>query len=139
VNVPLVDLRAHVAAIRPEIDECIRRVLDDQSFILGENVARFEAAFANYTGRRHCIGLNSGTSALHLALLLAGVGPGNEVVTTPLTWVSTAWAISYCGARPGGCSYVSTSRSDSASRLSASNVNRVVRYSLRSSHHRDAA
>jgi dTDP-4-amino-4,6-dideoxygalactose transaminase len=100
VRVPLVDLRAQMAAIRPEIDACIRQVLDDQSFILGEHVARFEAVFAHYIGRRYCVGLNSGTSALHLALLLAGVGPGDEVVTTPLTWISTAWAISYCGARP---------------------------------------
>jgi dTDP-4-amino-4,6-dideoxygalactose transaminase len=100
VKVPFIDLRAQLASIRPEIDAAIARVLDDHSFILGEHVARFEAAFAGYTGRRYCVGLNSGTSALHVALLRAGVGPGDEVVTTPFTWISTAWAISYCGARP---------------------------------------
>ena len=100
MKVPFIDLRAQLASVRTEIDACIAQVLDEHSFILGEHVARFEAAFASYSGRRYCVGLNSGTSALHLALLRAGVGPGDEVVTTPFSWVSTAWAISYCGARP---------------------------------------
>lgn len=100
MNVPFVDLRAQLASVRAEIDASISQVLDDQAFILGDAVTRFEDAFASYTRRRYCIGLNSGTSALHLALLVAGVGAGDEVVTTPLTWISTAWAISYCGARP---------------------------------------
>ena len=56
--------------------------------------------FAEFVGARHCIGVNSGTSALHLALIAAGIGPGDEVITTPLTWISTSWAISYVGARP---------------------------------------
>ena len=100
MKVPLIDLGMHIAALRPEIEASIAAVLDDHAFILGGHVGRFEAAFAAYTGRRYCIGLNSGTSALHLALLRAGVGPGDEVITTPFTWISTAWAISYCGACP---------------------------------------
>src|SRR6185295_10008826 len=63
-------------------------------------VAGFEAAFAKYCGAEHCVGTNSGTSALHLALLAAGVGPGDEVITVPNTFVATVAAVEYCGARP---------------------------------------
>lgn len=100
MNVPFLDLGGQHDPIRGEIDEAIAEILDDSAFILGKGVARFEEAFAAYTGRRHCVGVNSGTSALHVALLAAGVGPGDEVVTTPHTWISTSWAISYCGATP---------------------------------------
>lgn len=99
-EVPFLDLKAQYAAIRPDIDIAIARVLDSTAFVLGPAVNEFEQSFADYTERKHCIALNSGTSALHLALLTAGVGPGDEVVTTPHTWISTSWAISYCGARP---------------------------------------
>jgi dTDP-4-amino-4,6-dideoxygalactose transaminase len=100
VKVPFLDVKAQLAHIRPEVDAAVRRVFDDTSFILREGVSCFEEAFARYIGRRHCVGVNSGTSALHLALLVAGVRPGDEVVTTPYTWISTSWAVSYCGARP---------------------------------------
>ena len=70
-------------------------VLDDAAFVLGPAVERFERQFADYLQVAHCVAVNSGTSALHLALLGCGVGPGDEVITTPHTWVSTAWAISY--------------------------------------------
>jgi dTDP-4-amino-4,6-dideoxygalactose transaminase len=100
MNVPFLDLRAHVASIRDELDAAIAPIMQDAAFILGPGVTTFEEAFATYVDRRFCIGLNSGTSALHLTLLVAGVGPGDEVVTTPFTWISTSWAISYCGARP---------------------------------------
>jgi dTDP-4-amino-4,6-dideoxygalactose transaminase len=63
-------------------------------------VERFESVFAQYLGRRFCVGLNNGTSALHMALRACDVGPGDEVITTPHTWISTSWAISYVGARP---------------------------------------
>jgi dTDP-4-amino-4,6-dideoxygalactose transaminase len=99
-KVPFLDLPAQYAPIREEVEAAVRDILDSASFILGPGVSRFEEGFAAYTGRKHCIGLNSGTSALHLALLAAGVGPGDEVVTTPHTWISTSWAVSYCGARP---------------------------------------
>lgn len=100
MNVPFLDLKAQYAGIRSEIDAALRASVDDTAFILGPAVARFEAEFAKFAGRKHCVGLNSGTSALHLALLCAGVGPGDDVVTTPHTWISTSWGISYCGARP---------------------------------------
>jgi dTDP-4-amino-4,6-dideoxygalactose transaminase len=75
-------------------------VLESAHFALGPAVERFEAAFAEYVGTRDCVAVNSGTTALHLALIAAGVGPGDEVITTPLTWISTCWAIRYVGARP---------------------------------------
>jgi dTDP-4-amino-4,6-dideoxygalactose transaminase len=100
MKVPLFDLGAQLAAIRPELDTAVRGVFDEGAFILREGVQRFETSFASYTNRSACIGVNSGTSALHLALIAAGVQPGDEVVTTPYTWISTSWAISYCGARP---------------------------------------
>lgn len=100
MEVPFLDLKAQLEPIRHEVDEAIARVLDNTSFILGPTVAEFEEAFARETSRAHAVGLNSGTSALHLALLAAGVGPGDEVITTPHTWISTTWAISYVGATP---------------------------------------
>lgn len=100
MEVPFLDLKAQLEPIRAEINEAVAGVLDGTSFILGPTVAEFEEQFAKETGRAHAIGVNSGTSALHLALLAAGVGPGDEVVTTPHTWISTTWAISYVGATP---------------------------------------
>lgn len=100
MKVPFLDLKAQLEPIRHEVDEAIKGVLDNTGFILGPSVAGFEEDFARDTGRAHAVGLNSGTSALHLALLAAGVGPGDEVVTTPHTWISTTWAISYVGATP---------------------------------------
>lgn len=100
MRVPFLDLAAQLAPIRAEVDQAIARVLDNTSFVLGPTVAEFEEQFAKDTGRRHAVGVNSGTSALHLALIAAGVGQGDEVVTTPHTWISTTWAISYVGATP---------------------------------------
>jgi dTDP-4-amino-4,6-dideoxygalactose transaminase len=76
------------------------RVCTKAQFVLGDEVARFEKEFAAYSGTGHCVALNSGTSALHLALLAAGVQPGDEVVTSPNTFIATAEAISYTGAHP---------------------------------------
>ena len=100
MQIPFLDLKAQMEPIRGEVDAAIGQVLDDCAFVLGPSVSGFEEAFAAQTGRKHAIGLNSGTSALHLALIAAGVGPGDEVVTTPHTWISTTWAISYVGATP---------------------------------------
>lgn len=100
MNVPFLDLTSQHEPIRQEMERAIAKVLDDSSFVLGPGVSGFEDAFARYTGRRFCVGVNSGTSALHLALVASGVGPGDEVITTPHTWISTTWAISYCGATP---------------------------------------
>jgi dTDP-4-amino-4,6-dideoxygalactose transaminase len=98
--IPLVDLRAQYHAIKTEIDEAIDRVLETSQFVLGSEVAAFEGEFADFCGARHGIGVNSGTSALHLALLAAGIGPGDEVITVPFTFVATVAAIVYTGARP---------------------------------------
>jgi dTDP-4-amino-4,6-dideoxygalactose transaminase len=98
--VPYLDLPAQMRGIRKEVDAAIARVLDNCSFCLGPEVAQFEKDFARYCGAEHCVGFNSGTSALHVALLLLNIKPGDEVITTPTTFVATSWAISYAGAKP---------------------------------------
>jgi dTDP-4-amino-4,6-dideoxygalactose transaminase len=98
--VPYLDLPAQMRTIRKDIDAAIGRTLDHCSFCLGPDVAQFEKDFARFCGAEHCIGFNSGTSALHVAMKLLNVGPGDEVITTPCTFVATSWAISYVGARP---------------------------------------
>ena len=100
MQIPLVDLKAQYARIKPEIDTAIQRVLDHTGFILGEEVANFERAFADYVGAKGAVGVASGTAALRLALLACGIGPGDEVVTTAHTFIATAEAISQIGARP---------------------------------------
>lgn len=98
--IPYADLQSQYRSIKPEIDDAVLRVLDSAQFILGEEVAAFEREFAAYCGATDGVALNSGTSALHVALLAAGVGPGDEVITVPFTFVATAAAIEYAGARP---------------------------------------
>jgi dTDP-4-amino-4,6-dideoxygalactose transaminase len=98
--IPFVDLKAQYHSIKPEIDAAIANVLETSAFVLGNEVAAFEREFAAYCGAGIGIGVNSGTSALHLALLAAGIGEGDEVVTTPFTFVATVAAIRYTGARP---------------------------------------
>jgi dTDP-4-amino-4,6-dideoxygalactose transaminase len=98
--VPFVDLKAQYHTIRAEIREAIDEVLESQHFVLGPNVKGFESEFAAYSGTEHAIGVNTGTSALHLALLAAGIGAGDEVITVPFTFVASAAAIVYCGATP---------------------------------------
>jgi dTDP-4-amino-4,6-dideoxygalactose transaminase len=98
--IPFVDLKTQYQSIKPEIDAAIAHVLDTGQYILGEEVGRFESEFAAYVGAKHAIALNTGTSALHLALLSAGIGPGDEVITIPFTFVATVAAIRYTGATP---------------------------------------
>jgi dTDP-4-amino-4,6-dideoxygalactose transaminase len=98
--VPFLDLQADNRPLLAEVRAALDAVVADGHFILGPAVERFEADFAAYLGVRHCVGVNNGTSALHMALLACGVGPGDEVITTPHTWISTSWAVSYVGARP---------------------------------------
>ena len=98
--IPLIDLKTQHRTIQKEIREAIDGVLETSEFALGSEVAAFEAEFANYCGARHGIAVNSGTSALHLALLAAGIGAGDEVITVPFTFVATVAAIIYTGARP---------------------------------------
>jgi dTDP-4-amino-4,6-dideoxygalactose transaminase len=100
MRVPLVDLQEQYLLIKNEIDEAIERVISETAFILGEEVSAFEEGYARYCNAEYCVGVASGTAALHLALLACGVGPGDEVITTPFTFIATAEAIVYCGAKP---------------------------------------
>jgi len=100
IRVRYLDLQAQYRSIKPEIDTAIARVLESGQFALGPEVAGFEQDFAAYCGTSECIALNSGTSALHLALLAAGIGPGDEVITAPFTFVASVAAVIYAGARP---------------------------------------
>ena len=98
--IPLVDLKAQYRTLKPEIDAAIERVLETGQFALGPSVESFEDDFAAYCGTSHAVAVNSGTSALHVALLAAGVGRGDEVITVPFTFVATVAAIEYAGATP---------------------------------------
>lgn len=100
IKVPYLDLKGQYRSIKGEIDAAIDKVLDSCQFVLGPEVSEFEKDFAAYCGTSECIALNSGTSALHLALIAAGVGAGDEVITTPFTFVASVAAILYAGARP---------------------------------------
>ena len=97
--IPFLDLSEQYRGLKPDIMKAIETVLDSSQFVLGDAVAQFEQAFAAYVGAKHGIGLNSGTSALHLGLLAAGVRPGDEVITVPHTFVATVAAIGYLGAQ----------------------------------------
>jgi dTDP-4-amino-4,6-dideoxygalactose transaminase len=98
--IPFLDLTAQYRQIKPEIDAAVARVIEDARFVMGPDVAAFEERFAAYCGARDCVAVNSGTSALHLALLAAGIGAGDEVITVSMTFVATAAAILYSGAKP---------------------------------------
>ncbi len=100
MKVPYFDLQARLRPLRPQLDAAIARTLDNCSFCLGPDVASFEVDFARWCGTKHAIGFNSGTSALHVAMQILGVGPGDEVVTTPFTFIATSWAIVYLGGKP---------------------------------------
>jgi dTDP-4-amino-4,6-dideoxygalactose transaminase len=98
--VPFVDLPAEYLSIKADVDAAIAHVLETSQFVLGDEVERFEHEFAALCGAAHGIAVSSGTSALHLALVAAGVGPGDEVITVPFTFVATIAAIRYVGATP---------------------------------------
>jgi len=98
--IPFLDLKAQYASIKPEIDSAVLGVLESCHFIGGETLKRFERNFAAYTGAAHAVGTCSGTSALHLALLGAGVKRGDEVITACNTFIATTEAITHAGARP---------------------------------------
>ncbi len=99
-TIPLVDLYAQYLTIKDEIDQAIAQVVRESAFILGRFVEAFEDSFASFCGATYCVALNSGTSALHLALRALGIGPGSEVITVPHTFVATVEAIEMAGARP---------------------------------------
>jgi dTDP-4-amino-4,6-dideoxygalactose transaminase len=100
LNIQMVDLTTQYRKIKPEIDEAIHRVLDSGHYILGKEVGEFEAAAAAYLGTRHAIGCASGTDALQVAMMALEIGPGDEVVTTPFTFVATTETIVLLGAKP---------------------------------------
>ena len=100
MKVPFLDLKTQHESIKDEINEAIQQVIDSSAFAGGPFVEEFEENFASFCGCKHAIGVGSGTEALRMALLALGVGPGDEVITVPNTFIATAEAISSCGATP---------------------------------------
>src|SRR3954447_18936227 len=100
MTVPFMDLKLQYGALKEDILAAVTHVLDSGQYVLGAEVSAFEEEFASFCGVRYGIAVNSGTSALHLALLAAGVGPGDEVITVPCTFVATVAAVLYTGATP---------------------------------------
>ena len=98
--IPYLDLKAQYHSIKAELDEAVLEVLESTNYVLGPQVAAFEREFASFCGAAEGVAVNSGTSALHLALLAAGIGPGDEVITVPFTFVATVAAVRYAGATP---------------------------------------
>jgi len=99
-NIPLVDLKANYKRIKGEVTEAMMDVIENTAFVLGPQVKKFEDNFANWCGTKHCIGVNSGTDALYLALKFLDIGPGDEVITQANTFIATVLAISNLGATP---------------------------------------
>src|SRR5437867_12556403 len=100
MQVPFLDLKAHHDSMRGELETAIREVMDSNAFAGGPFVAKFEQDFAAYCGAADAIGVGNGTDALWLSLLALGIGAGDEVITVPMTFMATAEAISYSGAKP---------------------------------------
>ena len=100
MNVPIINLYAHHARLRSELAAVIEKVIDESAFAGGTFVSRFEEEFARFCGVDHFVGVGSGTDALWLALLALGIGPGDEVITVPMTFIATVEAISRTGAKP---------------------------------------
>jgi len=99
-TVPYVDLQAQYRSIRSEVLKALEEVCESARFVQGPKTSKFEEEFAAYCGVNYCVSLNSGTSALHLALRCLDIGPGDEVITVAMSFIATAWAISYVGATP---------------------------------------
>ena len=100
MKIPLIDLQRQYKKIKKEIKEVFNDILNKQQFILGPYVKKFESDFAQYCNAKHCIGVNSGTTALYLTLVAYGIGDNDEVIIPPNTFIATAEAVSLCGATP---------------------------------------
>ncbi len=100
MTIPLVDLKAQYDSIKAEIDAAVQKVIQSGQFILGPEVKAFENEMAAYCATKYAVGVASGTDALHLTLLASGIKSGDEVITTPFTFIATAESIAKCGARP---------------------------------------
>ena len=100
MHVPMADLRAQYLGMKAEIDRAVLDVLESAQFILGDRVARLETRIASYCGAKHAVGVASGTDALLLPLVAMGIGPGDEVITSPFTFVATVEVICLAGATP---------------------------------------
>ena len=98
--IPMVDLKTQYHTLKAEIDQAVLEALESTQFILGPNVTAFEQEAAAFLGTPHAVAVASGTDALHLAVVAAGIGPGDEVITSPFTFIATAEAICYAGATP---------------------------------------
>jgi dTDP-4-amino-4,6-dideoxygalactose transaminase len=99
-SIPLVDLQKNSQQVKADVLQRIAAVIDSAGYILGQEVAQFEQAFAKYCGVNHCIGVANGTDALHLALRALGIGPGDEVITVGNSFAATPFSIAYTGATP---------------------------------------
>lgn len=103
IKIPYLDLKAQYNSIKSEIDAAIQKTLENSTFVLGPDVEEFEKEFADFCNTKYAIAVNSGTAALHLALLSLGIREGDEVITAPNSFFATAEAISHCGAKPVFC------------------------------------
>jgi len=99
-NIPCLDLKDQHQQVKKEVFEAFEKVYEQTAFSGGPFVEAFEKAFATYTGVNHCIGVSNGTTALHLAMLALGIGPGDEVIIPANTFIATAWGVSHAGATP---------------------------------------
>jgi len=100
MTVPFLDLKTQNRAAWHELKVIIESLVGEAQFILGTHVQAFERSFAAFCGAKHCVGVNNGTTALHMALVAFDIVAGDEVITTPHSWISTSWAIAYTGATP---------------------------------------
>ncbi|MGB0383298.1 MAG: DegT/DnrJ/EryC1/StrS family aminotransferase [Ardenticatenaceae bacterium] len=98
MTIPFVDLKTQYQTLKPQIDAAFQSVLERTAYILGQELKEFEEAFANYIGLKHCLGVSTGTDALELAIRACGIGPGDEVITVPNTFIATTETITHAGA-----------------------------------------
>ena len=99
MNIPFVDLHAQYLSIKPEIDGAIAKAIAQSAFVRGPEVERFEQTWAETLGVKHCVSCANGTDALYIAMRGLGVKPGDEIITTAHSWISTSETITQAGGR----------------------------------------